>query len=266
MSAFTTAGYEFVTFLSDLGTADEYVGVVESTIAALAPRARVIHLSHDIEVHNVRGAALVLVRSAPHLVPGVVLASVDAGASSRNIAVEVGGGESVLVGPDNGLLAPVVAMVGGASRVVQIGASSASVFPARDVLAPAAAQLCNGVDLGELGDPVDVDSLVPAMVSFSTRDGDSIAAEVVHVDRFGNASLDVSVEQIEDMGNDLLLGGSAMTSVSSRVVHHYSELGDGETGLLVEPNGAVMVVVNGASASTRHALGVGTAVTLSLGS
>ena len=79
----------------------------------------------------------------------------------RAVAIEVAGGAGVLVGPDNGLLAPAVAMAGGAERAVELtnpeyhlGAPGAT-FAGRDVFAPAAAHLCNGVDLAELGPPID---------------------------------------------------------------------------------------------------------------
>ena len=107
-----------ISFLSDYGTADEFVGVVKSVIRQLAPDALVIDVTHEVPRHDVRAGGLTLARAAQYLAPGVVLAVVDPGVGTdrRAIAVEVGDGESVLVGPDNGLLAPAVAMVGGATR------------------------------------------------------------------------------------------------------------------------------------------------------
>src|SRR4051794_16725121 len=155
--------YDPVTFLSDYGLADEFVGVVKSVIRSIAPAVTVIDLTHDIDPHDVRGGGLALARSAQYLVPGVVLAVVDPGVGTprRAIAIEVGDGQSVLVGPDNGLLAPAVAMVGGADRAVVLDNTDhhlpapGPTFAGRDVFAPAAAQLCLGVDLLELGTPVD---------------------------------------------------------------------------------------------------------------
>ncbi|OWY61281.1 hypothetical protein B7486_64615, partial [cyanobacterium TDX16] len=112
--------YDTVTFLSDYGTADEFVGVVHSVIRSITPEVEVLDLTHEIAPHDVRAGSLVLARSAQYLCPGIVLAVVDPGVGTdrRPVAVEVGEGASVLVGPDNGLLAPAVAMVGGATRAV----------------------------------------------------------------------------------------------------------------------------------------------------
>ena len=112
--------YDTISFLSDYGHTDEFVGVVHSVIHQLCPGVRVIDISHEVAPYDVRAGGLTLARSVQYLAPGVVVAVVDPGVGStrRPVAVEVGDGASVLVGPDNGLLAPAVAMVGGATRAV----------------------------------------------------------------------------------------------------------------------------------------------------
>src|SRR6185436_12904349 len=106
-----------------------------------------------------------------YLAPGVVLAVVDPGVGTarRCVAIEVGDGASILVGPDNGLLAPAVAMCGGATRVIELDnpdfqlEAPGPTFAGRDVFAPAAAQLCLGVPLDELGTSIDAHSLRPGL-------------------------------------------------------------------------------------------------------
>src|SRR5437588_10183527 len=104
--------FETVSFLSDYGHADEFVGVVKGVLRSLAPHAVVIDVCHEIPAHDVRAGALALARSVQYLPPGIVLAVVDPGVGTdrRAIAVEVGepgpdgDGTAVFVGPDNGLL------------------------------------------------------------------------------------------------------------------------------------------------------------------
>src|SRR4051812_25740095 len=151
--------YDTITFLSDYGLTDEFVGVVKSVIRTIAPDVRVIDLTHEIEPHDIRGGGLALARSAQYLAPGIVLAVVDPGVGTprRAIAIEVGEGQSFLVGPDNGLLAPAVAMVGGADRAVELTndeyhlPAPGPTFAGRDIFAPVAAHLALGVPLEEFG-------------------------------------------------------------------------------------------------------------------
>ena len=105
--------FDTVSFLSDYGTVDEFVGVVHSVIRQLAPGVSVVDVTHEVPPHDVRAGGLTLARAAQYLAPGVVLAVVDpgVGTSRRAVAIEVGDGEAVFVGPDNGLLAAAVSMV-----------------------------------------------------------------------------------------------------------------------------------------------------------
>ena len=105
-----TLRYDTISFLSDYGLSDEFVGVVKSVIRSIAPEVVVVDITHQVAPHDVRAGGLALARSAQYMVPGVVLAVVDPGVGGdrRAVAVEVGDGASVLVGPDNGLLAPAV--------------------------------------------------------------------------------------------------------------------------------------------------------------
>jgi S-adenosylmethionine hydrolase len=263
--------YPTVSFLSDYGLVDEFVGVVKSVIRSLAPDAVVVDITHEIPPHDVRAGGLTLARSAQYLAPGVVLAVVDPGVGTerRAIAVEVGGGESVLVGPDNGLLAPAVAMVGGADRAValtnpdyQLEAPGAT-FAGRDVFAPAAAHLSLGVDLTELGDPVEATSLVPGVLPIARRDADGggLVAEVLWVDRFGNAQLNVDPEDVAEWGDRIQVRwGDELRTVRRAIA--YGDLPAGEPGLVVDSYGMLSIAVARESAAAALRLDTGTEVTL----
>ena len=205
--------YDTITFLSDYGLVDEFVGVVHSVIRSIAPEVHVVDLTHQIEPYDVRGGGLALARSAPYLCPGVVLAVVDpsVGTSRRPVGVEVGDGMSVLVGPDNGLLAPAVALCGGATRVVELTAEAyrlddgATTFDGRDVFGPAAAHLARGVDLAELGPAVDPHTLMPGLVPLTREEDGALLAEVLWVDRFGNAQLNVDPDELAHLDDRVLV-------------------------------------------------------------
>jgi S-adenosylmethionine hydrolase len=261
--------YPTVSFLSDYGLADEFVGVVKSVIRSLAPDAVVIDITHEIPPHDVRAGGLTLARSAQYLAPGVVLAVVDPGVGTerRAIAVEVGEGESVLVGPDNGLLAPAVAMVGGSTRAVELTnpdyhlEAPGATFAGRDVFAPAAAHLSLGVDLAELGDPVEATSLVPGVLPIARPDGDGLVGEVLWVDRFGNAQLNVDPEDVAEWGDRIQVRwGDELRTV--RRATTYDDLPPGEVGLVVDSYGMLSIAVARESAATSLRLDTGTEVTL----
>jgi hypothetical protein len=253
--------YDTVTFLSDYGRVDEFVGVVHSVIRSLAPGVTVIDLTHDVPPYDVRAAGLTLARSAQYLCPGVVLAIVDPGVGTdrRGVAVEVGDGTSVLIGPDNGVLAPAVALCGGASRAVALTnpdyqlPAPGPTFAGRDVFAPAAAHLCNGVALTELGEEIDPVSLLPGVLPITHEDEGALVAEVLWIDRYGNAQLNVDPAEIESFGERVRLRFHGEQRTARRV-QTFGELSAGEIGLIVDSYGLVAIVVNRHSAAQELGL------------
>ena len=266
--------YDTVTLLSDLGTTDGYVGVLHSIVRQLAPGVGVVDLTHEIEACDVQAGALVLARSVQYLCPGVIVGLVDPGVGSdrRPIALEVAGGAAVLIGPDNGLLASAVGMIGGAERAVVLDnvdyhlRSDATTFAARDIFAPVAAHLCAGVAFEDLGTLVDPATLTPGLVPLSRTEQDAdgtpvLEAEALWVDRFGNVQLNAELDDVAEFG-DLLEVRTTRGARTVSLVSTYSDLADGAIGLLVDSDGLLSLVTYGRSASTELVVSRGDAVSL----
>ena len=262
--------HDTISFLSDYGLADEFVGVVTSVIRSIAPHVGVVDITHNVPAHDIRAGSLALGRSVQYLAPGVVLAVVDPGVGTarRAVAVEVGDGEAVLVGPDNGLLAPAVALVGGSGRAVELTneefqlPAPGPTFAGRDVFGPAAAHLCNGVDLAELGPEVDPITLRPGILPLTRQEDEKVMSEVLWVDHYGNAQLNVDPAEIEAMGDRVTLRwGLDQVRTAVRAVT-YGALKAGEVGLVVDSYGLVSVALDQASAADQLHLRPGDAMTL----
>jgi S-adenosylmethionine hydrolase len=263
------ARFETLSFLSDYGTDDEFVGVVKSVVRGIAPHVTVIDLAHGLPPHDVRAGGLALARAVPYLAPGVVLAVVDPGVGTdrRAVAVEVSAGSSVFVGPDNGLMASAVAMAGGASRAVSLTdpafhlPAPGPTFAGRDVFAPVAAHLCNGAALDDLGDPVDPATLLPGVLPLTRIEGGSLVAEVLWVDRYGNVQLNVGTEELSAFGDAVTLTfpGGVRTATLAQT---YGDVGTGGIGLVVDAYGLVSIAANRHSAADELGLAAGSAVTL----
>ncbi len=262
-------GHSTITFLSDYGHADEFVGVVKSVLRQLTPDTVVIDLTHDIAPFDVRGASLALARSIQYLTPGVILAVVDPGVGTarRPVAVEAMGGKAVLVGPDNGLLAAAASMIGGADRAVVLDdpeyhlESVGSTFDGRDVFAPVAAHLCNGVALLDLGTEIDPLTLLPGLLPVAREEDGHLVTEVLWVDRFGNCQLNVDLDDIARFGDRIEYRISGRRRTTS-IVTSFAAVGVGDIGLMVDANGLCALVADQSSASEELDLGTGDQVIL----
>jgi len=271
--------FDTISFLSDLGVVDEHVGVVKAIVRDLAPHARVIDLTHHIAPHDVRAGSLALARAVTYLPAGVVLAVVDGG-ERRAVAVEVAGGKGVLIGPDNGLLASAVAMVGGAERAVVLDrdefhlASPGAILPVRDVFAPIAAHLCNGTDLADLGRLVDAESLLPGVVPLARdididdADAVGVKAEVLWIDHNGNCQLNIGPDDVSPWGDveGMRLQVTAGDQTRSVLrVGRAGVLGPGAIGLLLDGSGLLTLVLDRRSAAEELSLAAADQVTLQPG-
>jgi S-adenosylmethionine hydrolase len=263
--------YETVSFLTDYGLDDEFAGVVRSVVRDLAPHVTVVDLTHGIRPFDIRGGSLALARAIPYVAEGVVLGVVDPGVGTarRAIAIEVAGGAGVLVGPDNGLLAPAVAVVGGAERVVELTNTAyhleapGATFAGRDVFGPVAAHLCNGVDLAELGPPLDPGVLMPGLVPLPRAEPDGVHAEVLWVDRFGNCQLNIGPDDL-DPDVDVWRVVIGDDRRAAHVATSFGALGPGSVGLVLDSQGMYALALDQRSAAAELHLAAGDAVVIAL--
>ncbi len=265
------AGAPVITFLSDYGLIDEYVGVCHGVIARRCPQARVIDLTHAIPRHDVRTAAIVLGSALPFLPVGVHLAVVDPGVGAagrdarRALALRTVREERLLVGPDNGVLMIAAERLGGVAEAVDVGRSPARLEPVsrtfhgRDVFAPVAAALAAGEPLGEHGEQLDPEGLrrlgLPAA---EVRDG-VLTAHVLRSDSFGNLTLDAPPAQLAAIGakvGDTLALGDGRAEHAARYCATFADVAPHELLIYEDSARMIALAVNRGSAARLLGLGI----------
>ena len=261
-----------ISFLSDFGHRDEFVGVVHGVLSKLAPESSVIDIGHEVARGNVRSGALALTRAIQYLPEGVCLAVVDPGVGSSRKALAAQTSWGFFVGPDNGLLSPAVTMVGGALKMVSIENPEAMIpspgetFHGRDVFAPAAALLASGeAALEDLGPELSGDEVTPLLLPLAEADSVMIIGEAWWVDGFGNIQTNIAPADLEMMGHSQ--GDVVAVKVGASMhdllwVGSYSEVSDGEALLHVDSAGLMAIAVRGQDASEDLGIGEGVAVTM----
>jgi len=239
-----------ITFSSDYGPTDEFVGVCHLVIARIAPDVRVLDVVHRIR--SIRGGSVVLAQSLPEAPPEAVhLAVVDPGVGTdrRGVVIVCGNG-SMLVGPDNGLFFPVADELGGAKEAFELaepalrGPSLSSTFHGRDVFAPAAAHLALGVAPHDFGPRVD--DLVRLPEPLVRAEPGVLEADVVRMDWFGNIQLAATGTHLAASG---LSGEVAANGVAATLAEKFADVPSGALLVYVNSAGHVAIACNGASAS-----------------
>jgi S-adenosylmethionine hydrolase len=262
-----------ITYLSDYGYEDEFAGVCRAVIARIAPDAQLIDLTHGVPRHDVRRGAVALADALPYAPAGVHLAVVDPGVGTerRPVAVRVHAEERILVGPDNGLLWPAIVVLGGPVEAVDLSGSPlrlepvSATFHGRDLFAPAAAGLALGAPLSEAGQAIEVGSLARLEFPAARVEGDRVVAQVLYLDRFGNAALNARREELADWplrphGPIGVEAGGA--SVEARLAGTFADVGEGEMLLYEDSSRRLAIAVNGGSAAASLGLRPGTEIVL----
>jgi len=233
----------------------------------IAPHAAILDITHSIRPFAIREAAVVLSRAVPFMPRAVHLAVVDPGVGSarRAIAVRASAG-SILVGPDNGLLQPALMQLGGAEECRELTnpdlmlAEASSTFHGRDIFAPVAGHLAEGIELEEVGPSVAVETLVQLFLGEARIDGDHVHAEVLHIDAFGNVQFSVRTAELPAAG---IMPGTTIEvrlgdlSVPAAYEQTFSSVSEGEWVLTEDSSGWLSLSIHGGNAGLTLRIEVG---------
>jgi S-adenosyl-L-methionine hydrolase (adenosine-forming) len=240
-----------ITFSSDYGPTDEFVGVCHLTIARIAPDVRVVDVVHGIR--GIRAGSAVLAQSLPESPDDAIhLVVVDPGVGTdRRAAAVVLGNGATLVGPDNGVFFPVADHLGGAVEAYSLSEpwfmreAMSSTFHGRDIFAPAAAHLALGVPVQEFGPAVDPSSLVRLDPPHVRAEDGLLEAEVLRTDWYGNIQL---AAEREDLVASKLSGRVEVNGVQAVVGEKFADVPEGGLVVYVNSAGFVAIARNGGSA------------------
>ncbi len=265
------AGYACISFLTDYGLADGFVGACHGVFARIAPTVRVIDVTHLVPPGDVRRGATVLAQTVPYLPPGVHVAVIDPGVGTARRGVAVQAGDHVFVGPDNGLLLRAADAVGGPARAYELAEPAlmlpevSSTFHGRDVFAPVAAHIATGTPLERVGPELPVDRLVRLPDPVSRVHARHAEGEVVAVDRFGNVQTSLTGEQLGALG----LRPGTRLAVRSADAHWeipyeqtFGSVPAGRLVAFVDSAGLLALAINGGNAASQLGLAPGDPLTI----
>ncbi|WP_116022054.1 SAM hydrolase/SAM-dependent halogenase family protein [Thermomonospora umbrina] len=259
------AAYQYLTFLTDYGLEDGFVASCHGVAARISPGVRIIDITHLVPPGDVRRGAAVLAQTIPYLPPGVHVAVVDPGVGTIRRAVAVDAGERVFVGPDNGLLSWAVRAASPDGRVRAYELTNedlwlhpvSATFHGRDIFTPVAAHLLAGTDVADVGRALEPDDLVTLPSPVRRLLEDAAEGEVLTIDRFGNAQLSVTADDLERLG---IRADTAVAVSLGRRTHPvpfrrtFGSVPPGELVAFTDSARCVALAVNGGDAAQRLGL------------
>ncbi|MCD6529652.1 SAM-dependent chlorinase/fluorinase [Candidatus Bathyarchaeota archaeon] len=259
-----------ITLLTDFGLRDPYVAEMKGTILSICPEARIVDITHEVEKFNVKMGAYILASSTPHFPEGTIhVAVVDPGVGTERKAIIIRTARSVLIGPDNGLLA-LSAMREGVKEVFAIenpkymAEKPSKTFHGRDIFCRAAAYICKGVPVSDFGPKID--TFIKPEFSLPRYEYGRLRGEIIHIDGFGNAITNVTGETLEKL--QASVGSILSLQIESKkfkikLCETYGDVPKGEKLLLIGSDGFLEISVNQGNAAKSLNLKVGDEVLVS---
>jgi hypothetical protein len=264
-----------ITLTTDFGLSDSYVAQMKARLLTIASECLPVDISHEIEPGNIRRAAYLLADGAPlfpdsttHLIvvdPGV-------GTSRRRVVLRLRfpSGFHCFVGPDNGVFSALLELCEEKSvweiDTAKLGVSSSelSTFDGRDVFAPAAANLANGMDVSAFAKEISPETLskieLPkAQVRFGEEEK-VVEGELVYFDHFGNAISNIEYEELEFPTSAYVLVEERETPLLRYLT--YSDIPSGQIGLIRNSKNFWELSANGSSAKSLGRLLIGSRIRL----
>lgn len=253
-----------VALLTDFGTADPYVAQMRGVLAALAPQASYIEISHAVSPFQLAQAAFFLASSAPHFPENTVLLTVvDPGVGTSRRILCVSSQNRLFLGPDNGVMTPALLTPGAEAWDLTPEDSEAHpTFHGRDIFAPLAAHLANGRAPSDLGPRFPVGQAVTIPWDRAVLHSDRIEASILHIDRFGNVILNARNTVLAQAGTPPLSLHHNGQATNLSFIDTYADLESGRLGLLQGSQGFLEIAANMQSAAGILKAGIGDPVDL----
>lgn len=254
-----------ITLMTDFGNTDGFVGVMKGVIVRLAPAARLIDISHELQPFAIASAAFLNEWSFRYFPEGTVhLCVVDPGVGTKRRPLVAAMDGHYFVAPDNGLLIPALdqaksARVFAATRKQYWLEPVSNTFHGRDIFSPLAAHLANGVAIEELGEEIHNPVRLPLKPLAVTYD--RIECHICHIDRFGNLVTDLDQPTFEAWASR---NGVRAEEVLIRFQRHtirgisqaYGEKKRGEFLAVFDGYGRLEIAATGGHAASITGLGI----------
>lgn len=260
---------KIVTLTTDFGLRDPYVAEMKAAILSVCPKANIVDVTHEIAKFNMRMGAYILASAAPFFPKGTIhVAVVDPGVGTRRRPLLIQTQQGFFIGPDNGLLIlaaehPGITSVREITNPKLMLKRVSSTFHGRDIFAPAAAHLANGVPPDEFG-PQVTDLVKPDFTKVMLK-GNVLVGEILHVDDFGNVITNIGEKETARIrGADVVNVELPNQKLKLRFCKTYGEVKPQEPLALIGSNNYLEIAINQGNAAAEFATKPGDKIHLSI--
>jgi len=246
---------QIFTLTTDFGLKDSYVAEMKAAILNLCPSAQMVDITHNVQKFNIRAGAYMLASAASYFPVGTIhIAVVDPGVGSQRRPIVVQTERDFFVGPDNGLLILAAERQGIkgireiTSRHIMLPHVS-NTFHGRDIFAPAAAHLANGVSLEEFGP--EISDVIKPIFTKIIKEKNRISGEVLHLDDFGNIITNIEGKELDYSKGTMLQIELRQSNLQLKLSKTYVDVKPQQLLLLIGSHNYLEIAINQGNAASK---------------
>ena len=261
---------QIVTLLTDFGTAGPFVAAMKGVILQTCPRAQIVDISHDIPPHDLLAGSLVLARSAPYFPPETVhVVVVDPGVGSNRAILAGRYGTQTVIFPDNGIISLLeralpLQDIRLCRNLPETPAFISNTFHGRDIMAPLAGHILNGLNISTLGPRPATYKLFD--LPNPTAEDNRITGQVMYVDRFGNLTTNISGELARHVGGRLQNVTTTCNAIDAGpITNAYTNVEPGKPLVIFDSTDMIELALNQERADEFFKAEVGSPVVMVMG-
>ena len=258
---------QIITLTTDFGLRDPYVAEMKAVILGISPNTKIVDIAHQIEKFNIGMGAYTLAAASPYFPKGTVhVAVVDPGVGTERKAVLIQTKNAYYIGPNNGVLT-LAAKSQGIRHIYRIENPKfmlqevSNTFHGRDVFAPAAAHLANGISPSEFGP--EICGIVTPRFARITKRKNRLTGEVIHIDGFGNIITNLKEKELESMDVKKTVNLKLKsTELKLKLCKAYAEVNTRQPLAIIGSHNFLEISINQGNAAENFQTKVGDKVTL----
>lgn len=251
------ADQRIVTFTTDFGLTDHYVGAMKGVILNVNPSAHVVDISNSVQAYDVLDGAITISQAYKYFPANTVhLVIVDPGVGTSRRPLLVRTDKHFFLAPDNGVLSFVFEEEKERLQVRHITAEHyflqpvSQTFHGRDIFAAVAGWLSKGVESSAFGEEI-TDHVRFAAPKPKAMAPNTIKGVVLKTDKFGNLITNIRPDDLPELFHSetppfrIIVGKAEVTKMKTA----YAQGTPGETFAILGSMGFLEIATNRGNAA-----------------
>ena len=215
-----------ITFTSDFGEKDHFVGATKGAIYSELPDVRIVDISHSVSPFNILEAGYIIQNAYKSFPKGSIhVIGIDSEINEDNKHIAVKLDDHYFICANNGIMSMICSEIT-PEKIVEINIHDKieTSFPVLDVFVKVACHIARGGTLEVIGKTITEIKPIKNIVPFVNADKTQIVGNVIYIDNYGNVITNIKRSFFENIQKGRAFEVSARNNKFKKIHYKYSDI------------------------------------------